>query len=234
MNGHPSSVYIDTFLDMHETCHIFPTSAPSFDVVEDWPSYWELTVEVQWFHMCLLHEFGFYVTHRMNDAQSHTSICIKNFTRSMTNTNKITSYMVAQPNTTIPSITLFPSYHPRYSIADCHSLWTPTHSVTQFQFAVWILVTNLDDHCGYSFPWSPVRWFPFASLTEQHEFHHVIHIPHGRMLRLQTRYLHDEIFDIETTHLKWSMKRAAKSHHPAKRGINESSQTSILGRRTTS
>ena len=27
------------------------------------------------------------------------------------------------------------------------------------------MVANVDDHCGYEFPWSPVRWFPLAAAT---------------------------------------------------------------------
>lgn len=46
------------------------------------------------------------------------------------------------------------------------------HSFTLFQWIVWVVIANIDDHVGYAFPWSPVRWFLFAARTDQHEFHH--------------------------------------------------------------
>ena len=47
-----------------------------------------------------------------------------------------------------------------------------SHSVSQFLYILWGLWVNLDDHSGYAFPWSPVRWFPGSALTDEHEFHH--------------------------------------------------------------
>ena len=34
------------------------------------------------------------------------------------------------------------------------------HEITQLQIGLFLVTTNLDDHLGYAFPWSPVRWFP--------------------------------------------------------------------------
>ncbi len=46
------------------------------------------------------------------------------------------------------------------------------HSFTLFQWIAWIIVANIDDHVGYEFPWSPVRWFWPAAGADMHEFHH--------------------------------------------------------------
>eukprot|EP00978_Attheya_sp_CCMP212_P024058 scaffold75012_cov43-Attheya_sp.AAC.2 len=178
---------------------LFPTSAPSFDVVEDWPSYWELLRDNG--SMCLLHELGFYVTHRM----MHSHKYLYQFHK-VHHEYKQNNVMAAQHNHPIDYILTI------VSPALLSTIIVNPHSVTQFQFGVWILVTNLDDHCGYSFPWSPVRWFPFASLTEQHEFHHAINM--GCFASKLNIY--DKIFNSETTYLKWSKKRDAKSYHPAK------------------
>lgn len=60
-------------------------------------------------------------------------------------------------------------------------LVAPQHLVTRSLSAVnvlllclWLLLGRVlaDDHCGYAFPWSPVRWFPLSANTDQHEFHH--------------------------------------------------------------
>jgi sterol desaturase/sphingolipid hydroxylase (fatty acid hydroxylase superfamily) len=40
---------------------------------------------------------------------------------------------------------------------------------------MWILVriaVSIDEHCGYTFPWSPVRLLPFGATTDGHDFHH--------------------------------------------------------------
>lgn len=50
------------------------------------------------------------------------------------------------------------------------------HSFTQFQWMLYIAYTNLDDHAGYAFPFSPVRWLPFAASSEEHSFHHFINV----------------------------------------------------------
>jgi sterol desaturase/sphingolipid hydroxylase (fatty acid hydroxylase superfamily) len=39
-------------------------------------------------------------------------------------------------------------------------------------YLVLLAYMTVDDHCGYAFPWSPVRWFPLSANTDQHEFHH--------------------------------------------------------------
>ena len=74
------------------------------------------------------------------------------------------------------------------------------HSATLFQWIAWTLVANMDDHCGYKFPWSPVRWFPGASQTDQHEFHHSKNM--GCFASKLNIY--DKIFGSEAAYVEWS------------------------------
>jgi len=40
---------------------------------------------------------------------------------------------------------------------------------------LWILIritVSIDEHCGYTFPWSPVRLIPFGATVDGHDFHH--------------------------------------------------------------
>ena len=82
------------------------------------------------------------------------------------------------------------------------------HSFTLFQWAAWVIIANLDDHVGYEFPWSPVRWFPFAASTAMHEFHHAKNM--GCFASKLNIY--DKIFDSEQPYLKWRAARDAKAH----------------------
>ena len=44
-----------------------------------------------------------------------------------------------------------------------------------FTVAIFVLVrvaTSVDNHCGFAFPWSPVRLLPFGATAESHDFHH--------------------------------------------------------------
>lgn len=39
----------------------------------------------------------------------------------------------------------------------------------------WLLVRifiSVEEHCGYSFPWSPARLLPFGATPDGHDFHH--------------------------------------------------------------
>jgi methylsterol monooxygenase len=77
------------------------------------------------------------------------------------------------------------------------------HSFTQAQWMIWLLWTNFDDHLGYAFPWSAVRWFPFCGLTEHHEFHHAINM--GCFASKLNIY--DKLFNSESKYLAWRSKR---------------------------
>uniref|UniRef100_A0A7S4T9X2 Fatty acid hydroxylase domain-containing protein n=1 Tax=Ditylum brightwellii TaxID=49249 RepID=A0A7S4T9X2_9STRA len=127
---------------------------------ESWPSYFEL---IRHNIMCtILHEFGFYTMHRL----MHTYPWLYRFHK-VHHEYKMTTSLAAQHNHPIDYI---------FSIATPAILpvvIVPTHSFTTFQWLFWVIFANVDDHCGYNFPWSPVRWFPFAASTDEHEFHHV-------------------------------------------------------------
>jgi len=86
------------------------------------------------------------------------------------------------------------------------------HSVVQFQWIVWTVVANLDDHVGYAFPWSPVRWFvPLASLTEHHEYHHSV----NRGCYSSKINVYEQLFQTEGTFGEWNKKRQQRSSSPS-------------------
>lgn len=44
-----------------------------------------------------------------------------------------------------------------------------------FTAAFWVglrIFVSAEEHCGYAFPWSPVRLLPFQASVEGHDFHH--------------------------------------------------------------
>lgn len=135
-------------------------SGPSFDTDDDsWPTLQKGFQDVVL--LSLTHEFGFYSTHRLMHAYPSLYKYHK-----VHHEYKKNTALAAQHNHFVDyilSIGLPGAF--AIAIIDCHSF-------TQFQWVLWTMYSNLDDHVGYSFPWSPVRWFPFAALTDEHEFHH--------------------------------------------------------------
>ena len=111
--------------------------------------------------MMLIHKFGFYATHKM--MHSYPSLYkyhkihheYKINTTLATQHNHPIDYAISAAGPAVLAVGL-----------------VPCHSISHFQFALWILWANLDDHVGYAFPWSPVRWFLGSALTGKHEFHH--------------------------------------------------------------
>jgi sterol desaturase/sphingolipid hydroxylase (fatty acid hydroxylase superfamily) len=135
-------------------------SHPSF-LDGDWPT----VTEMAWQNLALalLHEFGFYSMHRL----MHTYPSLYKYHK-VHHEYKHNTVLAAQHNHPVDHI---------LSIGGPAVLATTLvrpmpHSFVIFQWFVWIVVANTDDHIGYSFPWSPVRWFPGAASTEEHEFHH--------------------------------------------------------------
>ena len=137
------------------------TEDPSAFMTDDdhWPTLTKNFQDI--FSLCILHEFGFYMTHKMMHVYP-----------SLYKYHKI--HHEYKMNTTLAS----QHSHP---IDFVLSLGGPAlvavsivkpHSSTLFQFTLWIMWANLDDHVGYSFPWSPIRWFPLSAATDEHEFHH--------------------------------------------------------------
>jgi len=135
-------------------------SGPSFETDENsWPTPQKALQDVVL--LSLIHEFGFYSTHRLMHSYPSLYKYHKIHHEYKTNTA-----LAAQHNHFVDFILSigFPALL-ALSIINCHS-------VTQFQWTLWTMYANMDDHVGYQFPWSPVRWFPFAALTDEHEFHH--------------------------------------------------------------
>lgn len=111
--------------------------------------------------MAILHEFGFYTIHRI----MHSYPFLYKYHK-IHHEYKMNTTLAALHNHPIDFI---------LSIGGPFLLAVATvnpHSLSLFQFYLWTVFTNLDDHVGYSFPWSPARWFPFAATTNEHEFHH--------------------------------------------------------------
>eukprot|EP00554_Chaetoceros_debilis_P010615 CAMPEP_0194108298 /NCGR_PEP_ID=MMETSP0150-20130528/8026_1 /TAXON_ID=122233 /ORGANISM="Chaetoceros debilis, Strain MM31A-1" /LENGTH=331 /DNA_ID=CAMNT_0038796973 /DNA_START=82 /DNA_END=1077 /DNA_ORIENTATION=- len=124
-----------------------------------WPGYSEIIM--QQICMTAIHEFGFYASHKM----MHVYPFLYKYHK-VHHEYKMNNALAAQHNHPIDYILsiAIPGLLP--------SLIMQPHSFVMFQWFLWTMVANMDDHVGYSFPWSPVRWFPLAALTDEHEFHH--------------------------------------------------------------
>jgi len=125
---------------------------------DDWPSY--PTLFAHNVALTLVHEFGFYWCHRL---AHHPNL-----------------YTYHKVHHDYQQNTILASQH-EHPIDYIVTIATPAllalaiinpHSFTLFHWMAWLIVANIDDHVGYAFPWSPVRWFWFAASTDQHEFHH--------------------------------------------------------------
>jgi sterol desaturase/sphingolipid hydroxylase (fatty acid hydroxylase superfamily) len=126
---------------------------------EHWPGTMKNITDL----ICLttLHEFGFYAGHRLMHAKPFLYKYHK-----IHHEFKMNVTMAAQHNHTVDYF---------FSMATPALLATSVvnpHSFTLFQWTIWVIVANLDDHAGYEFPWSPVRWFPLSAASDEHEFHH--------------------------------------------------------------
>jgi len=77
------------------------------------------------------------------------------------------------------------------------------HSITLFIWTAWLVIANLDDHVGYEFPWSPVRWFWLAARTDMHEFHHSKNM--GCFASKLS--VNDTLFKSEAPYLLWRTKQ---------------------------
>ena len=160
--------------------------------VSDWPDL--QTLLIQNILMTLIHEFFFYWSHRL----AH-----------------------------IPSLYRFHKVHHEYKqntiLASMHEhpidyivtiagpalltiMIVQPHSFTLFMWIAWVIVANIDDHCGYEFPWNPVRWFWMAGGTDMHEYHHS-----GNLGCFASKLaLYDVIFDSKTNWQNWRSKRLSK------------------------
>lgn len=171
---------------------LFPQRAASFST-EDWPTQWELFYGV--ISIVIMHELGFYATHRLMHAYP-----------TLYQYHKV--HHEYKQNNVLSS----QHFHPVdfvFSIALPTLLTTGTlrsHSFTQSLAGLWILSANFDDHLGYAFPWSPVRWFPFSAGTDAHEFHHSVNMGcYGSKLSIW-----DSVFQTDKVYKQWREKREAK------------------------
>ena len=135
---------------------------PSFDV-DNWPSKMDMARQI--IMLTLIHEFLFHTAHKI--VHIYPSLYKYHKVHHEYKNNVVIAAQHNHPIDYVISIAL--------PVLAALTIVQP-HSFTQCQWAIYILYTNLDDHVGYSFPFSPVRWFPFASLTQEHEFHHSVNI----------------------------------------------------------
>lgn len=156
----------------------------------DWPSYSVLLRDN--LAMTLVHEFGFYWTHRL--AHAHPRL-----------------YRFHKVHHEYKQNTILASQH-EHPVDYVLTIATPAlmaisavgpHSFTLFQWIAWLIMANIDDHVGYAFPWSPVRWFPLAASTDMHEFHHAKNM--GCFASKLS--LNDRIFNSEQPYLRWRAAR---------------------------
>ena len=157
---------------------------------EDWPTYIQLIRDNTL--MTIIHEFLFHSAHRL----MHTYPSLYKYHK-VHHEYKTNVVQAAQHNHPIDYILSIAA-----PVIVTIAIIQP-HSFTIFQWAIYLLYTNLDDHIGYSFPFSPVRWFPFAATTEEHEFHHGVNI--GCFSSKLDVF--ERLFGTNDKYLKWEKKQ---------------------------
>lgn len=159
----------------------------------DWPSYEVLLRDN--LALTLVHEFGFYWCHRL---AHHPRLYKFHKVHHEYHQNTILAaqhehpidYIITIATPALLAVTLI-----------------QPHSFTLFQWIGWLIFANIDDHLGYEFPWSPVRWFPFAAATSMHEFHH----SNNMGCFASKLSIYDRLFNSEEPYLKWRAKRREAS-----------------------
>lgn len=163
------------------------------DFTDDaWPSQW--TMLWQNLLLTLVHEFLFYSAHRI---MHHPKFYYYHKVHHEYKQNIILASQHEHPVDYVLSLA---------GPAAAATLIVRPHSFVQFQWVIWLMLANFDDHLGYAFPWSAVRWFPLAGLTEHHEFHHAINMG----CFASKLNLYDRLFNSEHKYLQWKAKRADK------------------------
>ena len=177
----PVLVYLKTWL--------IPSRGVSFSL-DDWPTYWEMLISN--LSLAVIHEFAFFSTHRI--MHYHPKLYKFHKVHHEYKQNNVLAAQHFHPVDFVLSIA---------GPAILTSALVRPHSFTQLQFGIWLLAANFDDHLGYNFPWSPVRWFPFSAGTDAHEFHHSFNMGcYGSKLSLW-----DWVFGTDKTYEEWSKKR---------------------------
>jgi len=178
----PVLVYIKTIL--------LPDQGMSFSV-EDFPAP-SIQSATTLLSMGIIHEFGFYWTHRQ--MHMYPSLYKYHKVHHEYKQNNVLSAQHFHPIDFLISIA-FPAISTTVIVRP--------HGFTQFQFGLWLLTANFDDHLGYSFPWTAVRWFPLAAGTDAHEYHHSVNMGcFGSKLSLW-----DWLFGTDNSYNEWRKKR---------------------------
>jgi len=55
-------------------------------------------------------------------------------------------------------------------------LTSSTHFITFFIYTTWQLLSNLDDHTGYEFPWMFTKQLPWCASNTWHNYHHLFNV----------------------------------------------------------
>ena len=177
----PAMLYVKTI--------VMPRAAVSFSD-DEWPDHAKSFTDL--ISLALVHEFFFYWTHRLMHMYP-----------------RLYRYHKVHHEYKQNDVLASQYFHPvdfALSIGGPAILTTVLvrpHSITQFQFGIWLLYANFDDHLGYAFPWSPVRWFPLAATTDCHEFHHSVNMG----CYSSKLVLYDVIFGTDKAYRDWRKKR---------------------------
>ncbi|KAL3769964.1 hypothetical protein ACHAWO_000153 [Cyclotella atomus] len=159
---------------------------------DNWPTYAKSSVDL--ISLALVHEFFFYWTHRV--FHMYPQLYKYHKVHHEYKQNNVLASQYFHPIDFILSIG---------GPAILTTVIVQPHSITQFQFGLWILCANFDDHLGYAFPWSPVRWFPLAPATDCHEFHHSVNMG----CYSSKLILWDVIFGTDQAYRKWREGRCS-------------------------
>ncbi|KAL7514627.1 hypothetical protein ACHAXN_012637 [Cyclotella atomus] len=157
-------------------------------------AFWKLTYKTIKLDLALVHEFFFYWTHRV--FHMYPQLYKYHKVHHEYKQNNVLASQYFHPIDFILSIG---------GPAILTTVIVQPHSITQFQFGLWILCANFDDHLGYAFPWSPVRWFPLAPATDCHEFHHSVNMG----CYSSKLILWDVIFGTDQAYRKWREGRCS-------------------------
>ena len=84
------------------------------------------------------------------------------------------------------------------------------HVVTAYTWMIWQLISNIDDHSGYDFPWFCTKIFPWSATNVFHNYHHLSNI--GNFSAHMVWW--DSIFGTDITFLDhYDDQNAAKKDH---------------------
>jgi len=186
--------FFNLFLFIPALVHIktiFVSSHVMSFSIEDFPAP-SLQSAATLLSMGIIHEFGFYWTHRL--MHMYPSLYKYHKVHHEYKQNNVLTSQHFHAIDFLVSIA-FPAILTTEIVRP--------HGVTQLQFGLWLLTSNFDDHLGYAFPWSSVRWFPWSAGTDAHEYHHSVNMGcYGSKLSLW-----DWMFGTDNVYNEWRKKR---------------------------